>query len=116
MSPTGLPDSAVIPRLKLWQGGICAIRSALADLGERIMLLETAGHSMNAALSGSYDLRLVELSVVIAMCASYAALDLAGRVTASKSFSRRIWLIGGATAMGLGIWSMHYIEIGRAHV
>ena len=73
------------------------------------MLLETAGHSMNAALSGSYDLRLVELSVVIAMCASYAALDLAGRVTASKSFSRRIWLIGGATAMGLGIWSMHYI-------
>ncbi|HEY4839481.1 MAG TPA: MHYT domain-containing protein [Candidatus Acidoferrales bacterium] len=73
------------------------------------MLVDTAGHSINAALSGSYDLRLVELSVVIAMCASYAALDLAGRVTASKSFARGIWLMGGATAMGLGIWSMHYI-------
>jgi two-component system cell cycle sensor histidine kinase/response regulator CckA len=78
-------------------------------LGEKTMLLETAGHSMNAALTGSYDLRLVELSVVIAMCASYAALDLAGRVTAAKSFARTIWLMGGATAMGLGIWSMHYI-------
>src|SRR5579864_4616917 len=73
------------------------------------MLLETAGHSMSAALSGSYDLRLVELSVVIAMCSSYAALDLAGRVTASRSVARSIWLFGGATAMGLGIWSMHYI-------
>jgi two-component system cell cycle sensor histidine kinase/response regulator CckA len=73
------------------------------------MLVETAGHSMNAALNGSYDLRLVELSVVIAMCASYAALDLAGRVTAARSFARTIWLMGGATAMGLGIWSMHYI-------
>jgi two-component system, cell cycle sensor histidine kinase and response regulator CckA len=73
------------------------------------MLVDTAAHSMNAALSGSYDLRLVELSVVIAICASYAALDLAGRVTAAKSFARSIWLMGGATAMGLGIWSMHYI-------
>src|SRR5436190_11845929 len=41
--------------------------------------------------------------------ASYAALDFAGRVTAASGVYRRAWLIGGATAMGLGIWSMHYI-------
>ncbi len=73
------------------------------------MLLETAGQTMSAGLTGSYDLRLVELSVVIAICASYAALDLAGRVTAARGFARTVWLIGGAAAMGLGIWSMHYI-------
>ena len=73
------------------------------------MLADTAGHLVGASLTGTYDLRLVELSVVIAMCASYAALDLAGRVTAAKSFARTVWLMGGATAMGLGIWSMHYI-------
>jgi PAS domain S-box-containing protein len=73
------------------------------------MLLEAAGNSMSSALTGSYDLRLVELSVVIAICASYAALDLAGRVTAARGFGRTVWLMGGATAMGLGIWSMHYI-------
>src|SRR5712671_6721605 len=68
-------------------------------------------HSMNieAALVGSYDYRLVALSVVIAILASYAALDLGGRVTASRGFIRSIWLMGGAAAMGMGIWSMHYI-------
>ena len=35
-------------------------------------------------LSGSYDYRLVVLSVVIATFASYAALDLAGRVTVAR--------------------------------
>ena len=73
------------------------------------MLVDTAGHSMSSALTGSYDHRLVALSVVIAICASYAALDLAGRVTAARGFARTVWLMGGATAMGLGIWSMHYI-------
>jgi two-component system cell cycle sensor histidine kinase/response regulator CckA len=60
-------------------------------------------------MASSYDYRLVALSVAIAICASYVALDLAGRVTAASGRARAIWLIGGATAMGLGIWSMHYI-------
>ena len=60
-------------------------------------------------LAGSYDYRLVALSVFIAMLASYAALDLGGRVTASRGRLRLVWLAGGATAMGMGIWSMHYI-------
>jgi two-component system sensor histidine kinase/response regulator len=60
-------------------------------------------------LIGSYDYRLVALSVLIAILASYAALDLAGRVTAAHGRARFVWLTGGAAAMGLGIWSMHYI-------
>jgi PAS domain S-box-containing protein len=60
-------------------------------------------------LIGQYDMGLVTLSVAIAIMASYAALDLAGRVTAASGRARVAWLIGGASAMGLGIWSMHYI-------
>jgi PAS domain S-box-containing protein len=60
-------------------------------------------------LTGSYDYRLVALSALIAILASYAALDLGGRVTASRGRLRLIWLAGGASAMGMGIWSMHYI-------
>ncbi len=60
------------------------------------------------ALAGSYDPRLVALSVVIAVLAAGAALDLAGRVTAASGRARALWLAGGACAMGLGIWSMHY--------
>ncbi len=52
---------------------------------------------------------LVALSLLIAICASYTALDVAGRATATTGRMRTIWLVGGATSMGLGIWSMHYI-------
>src|SRR5260370_34059298 len=57
----------------------------------------------------SYNYALVALSVSIAIFASYAALDLAGRVTAAGGWTRAVWLLGGAVAMGIGIWSMHYI-------
>jgi PAS domain S-box-containing protein len=58
---------------------------------------------------GSYDYRLVALSVLIAIFAAYTALDLAGRTTAARGRARPAWLAGGATAMGIGIWSMHYL-------
>jgi len=60
-------------------------------------------------MTGSYDYGLVALSVAISIFAAYAALDLAGRTTAARGRVRLAWLTGGATAMGLGIWSMHYI-------
>jgi PAS domain S-box-containing protein len=60
-------------------------------------------------LVGSYDGRLVSLSVLIAACASFVALDLAGRTAAARGGARWWWLTAGAAAMGLGIWSMHYL-------
>jgi PAS domain S-box-containing protein len=60
------------------------------------------------AVAVDWDLRLVVLSYVVAVFASYTALDLAGRVAATHGWSRRIWLAGGAFAMGTGIWSMHF--------
>ncbi len=65
--------------------------------------------SPDSVLIGSYDYILVALSVLIAILASYAALDLAGRVTSAQGKARLLWLNGGASAMGFGIWSMHYI-------
>jgi len=59
-------------------------------------------------LAGSYNPWLVALSVVIAVLAAGAALDLAARVTATRGKARAAWLAGGAIAMGLGIWTMHY--------
>ena len=61
-----------------------------------------------STLNATYDFRLVALSVVIAICACYAALDLAGRITAARNNARSAWLVVGAIAMGTGIWSMHY--------
>src|ERR1700682_4097240 len=64
--------------------------------------------SSGPVMIGSYDHFLVILSVLIAILASYTALDLAGRVTASRGWARLCWLTGGAISMGIGIWSMHY--------
>ncbi len=60
-------------------------------------------------LTGRYDAGLVALSLLMAMLASYTALDLAGRVAAAKGRSAPWWLAGGSVAMGVGIWSMHFI-------
>ncbi|BAY77739.1 methyl-accepting chemotaxis sensory transducer with phytochrome sensor [Nostoc linckia NIES-25] len=58
-----------------------------------------------------YDLRLIILSIAIAIFASYTALDLAARVTAAKASAKVAWLIGGAMVMGIGIWSMHFVAM-----
>jgi NO-binding membrane sensor protein with MHYT domain len=64
---------------------------------------------MEMPIQHSYDPGLVTLSVLIAMLASYAALDLAGRVSVAAGRARALWILGGATGMGLGIWSMHFV-------
>src|SRR3954470_14115269 len=59
---------------------------------------------------GTYSYWLVVGSVIVAVLASYTALDLATRITAARGGrSARLWLFGGAFGMGTGIWSMHFI-------
>jgi two-component system, sensor histidine kinase and response regulator len=63
----------------------------------------------NSTLIGTYNYPLVFVSIAIANLAACAALDLSGRVTAAHGRARSAWLCGGAFAMGIGIWSMHYV-------
>ena len=60
-------------------------------------------------MTGTYDPWLVCLSVIVAILVSYTALVLAVRVSNANRSSARLWLGGGAIAMGGGIWSMHFI-------
>ncbi len=63
-------------------------------------------------LIATHDKLLVAVSLLVAILASYTALDMAERIntTASQHIrAARFWLAGGALAMGLGIWSMHFI-------
>ncbi len=56
-----------------------------------------------------YNSWLVALSIAVAVFVSYTAFRLAARVAEASRPMRRYWLIGGASAMGIGIWSMHFI-------
>ena len=60
-------------------------------------------------MQASYNPSLVALSILVAVLVSYTALSLAARVAAANASLIRFWLIGGAVAMGIGIWSMHFI-------
>ena len=76
-------------------------------------------------MTGTYNIVLVALSFAIAIVASYTALDLAGRLQftrtstvavpkatqSSLKWRRLFWLLGGAVAMGTGIWSMHFVAM-----
>ncbi|HEY9668964.1 MAG TPA: MHYT domain-containing protein [Coleofasciculaceae cyanobacterium] len=62
-------------------------------------------------MAATYNPLLVILSAFIAILASYTALELASRVTDSRGHTRNFWLIGGAIAMGTGIWAMHFIAM-----
>lgn len=67
-------------------------------------------------MTATYNPWLVALSVIIAVLASYTALDLASRLAASKGRTAMLWLIGGAFSMGIGIWSMHFIGMLAFHL
>jgi PAS domain S-box-containing protein len=65
--------------------------------------------SMDTTIVGSYNYPVAALAVCISVLASYTALDLAERITASYGMVRRqVWLISGGVVLGIGIWSMHY--------
>ncbi|WP_367618683.1 EAL domain-containing protein [Paenibacillus andongensis] len=71
---------------------------------------------MMETLSNTYDFPLVLLSILIAIIASFAALDLGIHIHKAKGNARYIWLSGGAFAMGMGIWSMHFIAMLAFHL
>ena len=68
------------------------------------------GRDLQYALKAVYDPGLVALSVTVACLASYAALSIAGRISASVNTRlRRAWLAAGAVSMSIGVWAMHFI-------
>ena len=67
-------------------------------------------------MTGTYSQSLVVFSLLVAILASYTALDMAGRLASTRGRVARWWLAGGAGAMGLGIWSMHFIGMLAFHL
>jgi len=72
-------------------------------------LVPLTAHSTAPMIHTGYNPALVALSIVIAVFASYAALDLGARVRKPEAGPRWAWGAGAAVAMGGGIWSMHFV-------
>ncbi|MGG2134779.1 MHYT domain-containing protein, partial [Bacillus sp. S2(2024)] len=67
-------------------------------------------------ISSTYNLPLVVLSIIIAIVDSFVALNIGVRIHLSKGTARNIWLFSGAFAMGMGIWSMHFVAMLAFHL
>ncbi|WP_284641796.1 MHYT domain-containing protein [Paenibacillus silviterrae] len=67
-------------------------------------------------LEGTYSWPLVILSVMISVFSSYCALELIERMHRLEGRARTLWLIIGSIAMGIGIWSMHFIGMLAFHL
>src|SRR2546429_5854534 len=74
------------------------------------------GAQLTTDMAVTYNPWLVTLSYLIAVVASFTALELGSRVTLSPRRAARVWLIGGAVAMGIGIWSMHFVGMLAFHL
>jgi PAS domain S-box-containing protein len=61
-------------------------------------------------LAHHHDVTLVILSVATAILGSYTALDLFRHVRGQAGVQAR-WLAAAAAAMGLSIWSMHFVAM-----
>ena len=57
----------------------------------------------------SYSLSLVVLSVLVATIGAYDAVEIAQRLRMVGSRRRVLWISAGALALGLGIWTMHFV-------
>ncbi len=67
---------------------------------------------LSNAIEGTYDFKLVLLSLFVASFASYAAFFIADNIdTKDKMFSGKGWLFIGSVMLGFGVWAMHFIAM-----
>ena len=59
----------------------------------------------------SHQLTTVGLSLAAVILSSMTALLMAGRAGSAVGKPRLIWAVASATALGIGVWSMHFIGV-----
>ncbi len=76
--------------------------------------MQILGYCFDSSVAGvhtHHDPALVVISYLVAVVASFTALDMAERWRGAPPVSRRFWLWGAALVLGGGIWSMHFIAM-----
>ena len=71
---------------------------------------------IGSPLIGTYDYRVVAISLLLTVITSYAALDVAGRLSAARGLARLAWLSGGAMALGIGLWTSQFMGMEAFHL
>ena len=67
-------------------------------------------------MTAHYDLLLVMLSVLIAICGGYTCFHMMDRLTRLSGASWKSTVLAAAVAIGGGIWSMHFVGMLAMHM
>ncbi|MBM7704543.1 bifunctional diguanylate cyclase/phosphodiesterase [Metabacillus iocasae] len=62
-------------------------------------------------MSGHYNMGFVALSIIVAVIASFASLQMVDRLNHSTGINRWKWILAGGLTLGGGIWSMHFVAM-----
>jgi diguanylate cyclase (GGDEF)-like protein/PAS domain S-box-containing protein len=65
--------------------------------------------------SDGWHFPLLAFCLLVALAAAYTGIDLAERIPTTRGVVTKIWLMFGAIAMGLGIWTMNFLGLAAAH-
>lgn len=79
-------------------------------------LLTTRSELSIFLLQETYNHWVVILSLIIAVFASYSALNLASKISGSQGLTQKWWLIAGSCVMGCGVWAMHFVGMLAFHL
>ncbi|WP_419887530.1 MHYT domain-containing protein [Neobacillus niacini] len=60
-------------------------------------------------MTGTYNDYWFVFSILLGILFSYIALDLRWKMIIFKNVKYNLWLLGCAIAMGIGIWTMHFV-------
>ncbi|MFB3167320.1 MHYT domain-containing protein [Neobacillus sp. 179-C4.2 HS] len=64
---------------------------------------------MEHSMTGTYNDYWFVFSILVGILFSYIALDLRWKMIIFKNLKYNLWLLGCAIAMGIGIWTMHFV-------
>jgi len=92
-------------------GGPIEVRLQGTRRTRRPLVIRRKPRMLPMVVTGTHDPYLVALSILVAIFASYTALDLGARVAAGRGLARGAWLVAAAITMGGGIWSMHFVAM-----
>ncbi|MBS1197039.1 MAG: response regulator [Proteobacteria bacterium] len=67
-------------------------------------------------MNGIYDPTLLALSLMVMVSALLIALRVAGHLANQHEAPGSLWLVGGALALGAGVWSAHFIFLLSYHL
>src|SRR5262252_1783050 len=62
-------------------------------------------------LTSEHDWRLVIVAGIVCFLASFTAISLFNRASATTGRARAAWIVGAGAATGCGIWATHFIAM-----